>query len=196
MQERHGHLPGYTGYIPKHLSDDYAVQTQGPRPQIPNYQGFIKGIASENMFGETYGKITEASALGHYHKGRDLPPDQKFKSVTQKTYTPQLRVPVMPLKPKVYPPLPRDPIQDVPETTLNRFYGVRDKRNPAEVEAATTAFYEHPDVDLDAQPPQQELKEAYTSFWGQGQEQADIALSKKVEISYDEARKLASSSLS
>lgn len=192
MQERHGHLPGYTGYIPKHLSDEYAVQNQGPRPQIPNYQGFIKGIASENMFGHTYGKITEASALEQYPKGRDLPPDLKFKSVTQMTYTPQLRVPVMPLKPKVYPPRPRDPIDDIPETTLNRFYGVRDKRNPAEIEAAQTAFYEHPDVDLDAEPPAQELQEAYTSFWGQGTAQTGAPLGKKVEISYEEARKLAS----
>ena len=107
------------------------------------------------------------------------------------TYTPQLRVPVMPLKPKVYPPLPHDPIEDIPETTLNRFYGVRDKRNPAEIEAATTAFYDHPDVDFDAEPPKQDLQDAYASFYGQ--EKAEAPLARKVEIPYDEARKLASS---
>jgi hypothetical protein len=36
-------------------------QSQEPRKQIPGYGGYIPGIKSENVFGETYGKTSFAS---------------------------------------------------------------------------------------------------------------------------------------
>ena len=46
------------------------------------YQGFVAAIKSENMFGETFGKITSKSAHGEVHKGREVPPAERYKTVT------------------------------------------------------------------------------------------------------------------
>lgn len=125
MLERQGHLPGYTGHIPKNP----ALEEVGPVPvkhsHIPNYQGFIPGAKAENLFGKTYGKITEISSLGTHNKGRDVPPEEKYKSIAQDNYTNQLRITVMPFRPKEYPDPPIDPITQIPPETVSKFFGLR-----------------------------------------------------------------------
>ena len=100
MQERQGHLPGYTGHIPKNPSLEESGQVPIKYSHIPNYQGFIPGVKAENLFGKTYGKITEISALGTHNKGRDVPPEEKYKTIAKDNYVNQIRIPVMPFRPK------------------------------------------------------------------------------------------------
>jgi len=188
MQERGGHLPGYTGHVPKLLGEETSGIAHARRPQIPNYQGFIPGVKSENLFGQTYGRITEASALEEYHKGRDLPIDSRYQTVTKMTYKNQLRIPVMPLRPKVYPPAPIDPVDLIPETTLAKFYGVHDPRSRAEVSQARNSFYQRT-LEDESGPQPEDLGTAYASFWG---ETAAKAPAEEAKLSFDEARKLAS----
>jgi hypothetical protein len=38
------------------------------------YGGYVKGVKSENVFGETYGKTSFASNAGTIQRGMDLPP--------------------------------------------------------------------------------------------------------------------------
>lgn len=187
MQERGGHLPGYTGHVPKLLSEEVHGIAHARRPQIPNYQGFIPGVKSENLFGQTYGRITEASALNEYHKGRDLPLDSRYQTVTKMTYKNQLRIPVMPLRPKVYPPAPVDPVELIPDTTLAKFYGVHDPRSRYEVTQAQTSFYRKT-LEDEAGPEPEDLGTAYKSFWGDPTIQVPT---DEPKLSFEDARKLA-----
>lgn len=125
MLERQGHLPGYTGHIPKNPALEEVGQIPVKYSHIPNYQGFIPSVKAENLFGKTYGKITEMSALGSHNVGRDMPPDDKYKSIAQDNYTSQMRIPVMPFRPKEYPEVPVDPIETVPLDSVSRFFGLR-----------------------------------------------------------------------
>lgn len=170
MLDRHGHLPGYTGHIPKIQQSEEAPEPQPRRPQLPNYMGFIPGVKSENLFGKTYGKITEMSALGTYNKGRDMPTDEKFKSITQENYTNQLRIHVPFLHPKEYPLPPEDPISQVPLEALNAFFGVR---GPGGYGASSTQFY---------------VREEHE----QGKGNPVVRFQEESKLSYEEARKAAS----
>ena len=81
------HIPGYTGYKPQHLEDSVPqveVYTGDKKvSQVPGYQGYITGIKSENYFSQTYGRSTEASALGNIPRGFDLPDKERYVSVAQ-----------------------------------------------------------------------------------------------------------------
>ena len=125
MLERQGHLPGYTGHIPKNPALEEVGQAPLKYSHIPNYQGFIPSVKAENLFGKTYGKITEMSALGTHNIGRDMPADDKYKSIAQDNYTSQMRIPVMPFRPKEYPEPAVDPIELVPHDAVSRFFGMR-----------------------------------------------------------------------
>lgn len=170
MLERQGHLPGYTGHIPKNP----ALEEVGPVPikhsHIPNYQGFIPSVKAENLFGKTYGKITEMSSLGTHNKGRDVPPEEKYKSIAQDNYTNQLRINVMPFRPKEYPEPPVDPITEIPSDTISKFFG---QRVPGGV-GSSQGFRSSDNLESSKQYKQ--------------------ATSSEPLLSYEEARKLASTS--
>jgi hypothetical protein len=46
------------------------------------YQGFVPAIKAENMFGETFGKITAKSGNGEVIRGREAPPEERYKTLT------------------------------------------------------------------------------------------------------------------
>ncbi len=50
-------IPGYTGHIPKKEEFD-TNPAQKKEAHIPGYDGKVKSIKSENMYGQTFGKIT------------------------------------------------------------------------------------------------------------------------------------------
>lgn len=55
--------------------------TQGIYPQhIPGYDGHVPGIHSENMFGESFAKITKKAILGEEPKGCDLSVENRYLS--------------------------------------------------------------------------------------------------------------------
>ena len=51
---------------------------------ISGYGGYIRGIKSENVFGETYGKTTYQSSAGEINRGVENPPHVKY-STTMKS---------------------------------------------------------------------------------------------------------------
>lgn len=169
MLERQGHLPGYTGHIPKNPALEEVGEIPVKHSHIPNYQGFIPGVKAENLFGKTYGKITEISSLGTHNKGRDVPPEEKYKSIATDNYTNQLRINVMPFRPKEYPEPPVDPISLIPPDTVSQFFGMRSSRK--------NEYYNY-DYPTDGA--------AFNSASGKPQNSEPI-------LSYEEARKLASS---
>ncbi len=91
-------LPGYTGYVPQFVPEKYTGPIEAPKKHIPGiflrslqiflteikigYQGFVAAVKSENMFGETFGKITQKSGYGQVCKGREVPPAERYKTVT------------------------------------------------------------------------------------------------------------------
>jgi hypothetical protein len=62
-------IPGYTGCLPQkeeNLSEFQQISTNG---QIPGYVGYIPSIKPENLYGKTYGKITENCYNGRFNQG-------------------------------------------------------------------------------------------------------------------------------
>ena len=56
-------VPGYSGMIPAHiLEEDEKKVPSKKTAHIPGYCGYVKSIKSENMFGKTYGNITDKIA--------------------------------------------------------------------------------------------------------------------------------------
>ena len=53
---------------------------------ILGYGGYIPGVKSENVFGQTYGKTSYGSSAGTYLKGIDQPADVKYKSMFKHEY--------------------------------------------------------------------------------------------------------------
>ncbi len=50
------------------------------------YGGYVPGVKSENVFGQTYGKTSYASSTGGFHRGMDEPPSIKYKSLFKQEY--------------------------------------------------------------------------------------------------------------
>ena len=68
-------VPGYSGHIPAHILEQPEEKLGCQRTaHIPGYKGYVKSIKSENMFGKTYGKITDMIANDKYHIGPDVQP--------------------------------------------------------------------------------------------------------------------------
>lgn len=81
-------IPGYTGH--RQMTDDLGPvdQQQGkePRKQIPGYGGYIPGIKSENVYGETYGKTSFASSAKTFVRGMEEPPHLKYDTTMKKEF--------------------------------------------------------------------------------------------------------------
>ena len=50
------------------------------------YSGFVQGVKSENVFGQTYGKTTYASAAREFHVGRDEPANLKYTTTMKSEF--------------------------------------------------------------------------------------------------------------
>ena len=49
-------------------------------PTVLGYAGYIPGIASENVYGQTYGKTSYASSAQSFHRGIDQPSNLKYNT--------------------------------------------------------------------------------------------------------------------
>jgi hypothetical protein len=79
-------IPGYTGCLPQkeeNLSDFQQITANG---QIPGYIGYIPSIKPENLYGKTYGKITENCYNGRFNQGIELPPSARFTSSVKEAF--------------------------------------------------------------------------------------------------------------
>ena len=81
-------IPGYTGH--RQQKDDLGAvdqqQSLDPRKQIPGYGGYIPGIKSENVYGETYGKTSYASSAKTFARGMEEPPHLKYDTTMKKEF--------------------------------------------------------------------------------------------------------------
>ena len=50
------------------------------------YAGYIPGVKSENLYGQTYGKTTYSSSANDFHRGIDQPADIKFSTTMKKEF--------------------------------------------------------------------------------------------------------------
>jgi len=81
-------IPGYTGHKPElvnHPETDIQQQKE-PRKHIPGYGGYVPGVKSENVFGQTYGKTSFASSAKNFPKGIDQDPHVKYQSVMKSEF--------------------------------------------------------------------------------------------------------------
>ncbi len=54
--------------------------------EASGYAGYIPGVQSENLFGQTYGKTSFASSAGSFHRGIDQPADVKFNTMMKSEF--------------------------------------------------------------------------------------------------------------
>ena len=99
--QQSGNIPGYTGFKPTDDSYGGSSVQRDTGSHIPGikeynltmfcvgYQGYVPGVKSENVFGESFAKTSGASGDGSIQRGFDLEPADKYKSVTQATYQDQ-----------------------------------------------------------------------------------------------------------
>ena len=66
--------------------------TNSQSNNITGYCGYVSGIKSENVFGESYGKTTTAATKGKIVKGYDLDAGEKYKSMQQVAFQNQREV--------------------------------------------------------------------------------------------------------
>lgn len=78
-------LPGYTGHIPKKEQFDPVID-ETKRAHIPGYAGKVKSIKSENMFANSFGKITETIAKDEQIVGQEISKEQRYLSQNTDTY--------------------------------------------------------------------------------------------------------------
>ena len=50
------------------------------------YGGYVPGVKSENVFGQTYGKTSYASSANTFHRGIDEPANIKYQSMFKQEY--------------------------------------------------------------------------------------------------------------
>ena len=50
------------------------------------YGGYVPGVKSENVFGQTYGKTSYQSSAGQFHRGIDEPANLKYQSLFKAEY--------------------------------------------------------------------------------------------------------------
>ncbi len=81
-------IPGYTGHKPElhNPSEQDLQQKKEPRKHIPGYGGYVPGVKSENVFGQTYGKTSYASSAQNFPKGIDQDAHVKYKSVMKQEF--------------------------------------------------------------------------------------------------------------
>ena len=48
---------------------------------LVGYAGYVPGIKSENVFGQTYGKTSYASSAQTFHRGVDEPANLKYNTI-------------------------------------------------------------------------------------------------------------------
>lgn len=53
------------------------------------YSGYVPGVKSENVFGESFGKTSGLSGNGQIQRGFDHVPEDKYKSMAKASYTNQ-----------------------------------------------------------------------------------------------------------
>lgn len=62
-------IPGYTGYQPQHAQQSQPSNLLKNKQQthhyMPGYQGYVPGIKSENLYGESFGKTSGSSVQGN-----------------------------------------------------------------------------------------------------------------------------------
>jgi hypothetical protein len=57
--------------------------------RIPGYQGFIRGLKSENLFAERYSEITTKAFTKKHSVGHDVDNTQKFKTHNEVVFKPK-----------------------------------------------------------------------------------------------------------
>jgi len=89
FESKQGQIPGYTGHQRSVEEIDQGCYIAEPRKHIPGmhtrlanvylgYAGYVPGIKSENVYGQTYGKTSLMSTSGTIPRGHDQPPQTKF----------------------------------------------------------------------------------------------------------------------
>ena len=85
------YMPGYTGHIQKIQKEEH-FQKIDYNKHIPGYCGYIPSIKSENLIGQSYGKITNHSLKSTVGKGNEIPHNVRYTSTMRDAFIDQKQV--------------------------------------------------------------------------------------------------------
>lgn len=80
-----GQIPGYTGHQKTTEVADKVQGNREPSGHIPGYGGYVTGIKSENIYGQTFGKTSYASAAQTFERGMQPSTKEKFSTTSANT---------------------------------------------------------------------------------------------------------------
>ena len=159
-----GQIPGYTGHkraLEEHDANNYGGEA---RKHIPGYQGYVSGIKSEKVYGQTFGKTSFASNAKQIHRGIDHPNNVKYCTSTKAEYRDHAKETHETVATSVGVHRDQDTYKKpIPPQTKHAFYGIDSKDQNETVaqssfEANQRAFFSHGEEEQPhrAQPEQTE----------------------------------------
>lgn len=118
-------IPGYTGHVSSKIEQDVALVNREARKHIPGYGGYLTGVKSENVYGQTYGKISYQSTAGDIQRGIDQPANVKYNSSFKKEFIKHSDKTYETTAQIVGVDRPEDTYKKpIPASTVYKFYGV------------------------------------------------------------------------
>jgi len=155
--------------------------------QIPGYAGYIPGVASENVYGQTYGKATYASSAQSFPKGVDLPAHVKYGTSMKDCFTDHANNQDATVASTVgvqrAPCTYKKPIDPV---TIRKFYGCVDENSDETVanehfKKNAEAFYNNGTSDFQINKGEdQSMDAANEVFFGVETKKRGLALGKPI----------------
>lgn len=173
FEPKQGQIPGYTGHQRVIEEADQRYGHKEPQKQIPGYAGYIPGIDSENVFGQTYGKTSYASSANSFHRGIDEPSNLKYNTIMKKEFIDHAYQQHETTAQIVGVHREEDSYQKpIPPTTIQKFWGC----NPAEGDPVvaeeqfkanqTKFFMTGEEAPIVRPPPPQTEDDAINVFYG------------------------------
>ena len=183
-------MPGYTGHIPKiHMEEHF--QKIDYNKHIPGYNGYIPSIKSENLIGQSYGKITCQSLKSDVSKGNDIPHNVRYTTTMRDAFIDQKNVKIQSTaellgvssRKDIYKKVDYLFIQPIPIDTINKFWGIDSKQlqNDEVVQKQSFeesykyfwSFIEANKVEFVDKPPEN-FSKSKDSFWGVNKESKEL----------------------
>ncbi|CDW82803.1 UNKNOWN [Stylonychia lemnae] len=190
-------IPGYTGFKPSEepfMSAAYKKETGGNK--IPGYAGYVPGVKSENVFGESYGKTSGLSGNGQIQRGFDQPADDKFKSMAKASYSNQRELYQTMQQQKNNPPQKGPSVDDIPRNVQAKFFGIEEHdqdrwtQNEKFQQAALTFYGDGSKLQEVYGRRGESFDQAAAKFYG-SDTVVKLQDPNKITLSYQEARQVA-----
>jgi len=191
-------MPGYTGHLPanRQVIHEEDLIPKARTAHIPGYCGYIPAVKSENLFGKTYGVITDKSATGNFAKGIDAPLNEKYCSMNRENYINQreLEENVQKERDEMVRKQNKEVDANIPASVKAKFFGGEEDAdffNQAEFDKNADLFY-GASGSGSCSSGNEAYSTAKAAFWGSNDVEASDNVgqkSKNFTLNYEEVKR-------